>query len=738
MADAVIEPEGPLPGASNPELIPGTAASTRSLAHTVVMKDEDVFFMTESDGRVPLQGGHGLGLYYHDCRFLNGYEMRLSGRRPDSLVWNSEQGFMSVIGLTNPDIKLSDGFSINKHNIEIKWERAIHGAHRTLHDLITFRSLSSQSASLHISLTFQSEFEDIFAIRGMPQEKRGRLYPPEWRGGALRFMYEGVDSRYRGLTICFSPAPLEVVGSTARFLIELQSGKSRQIRVSLLVIESEERSDVELSECPSEELEPVERLLFRSSDEWVKEETQIRTNSLILNKILDRSLRDLRVLRSFIGKDEYFAAGVPWFVALFGRDSIITALQSLAYNPRIAEETIRLLMALQGRVFDNWREEEPGKILHELRVGEMARLGEIPHTPYYGSIDATPLLLILIGRHAAWSGDLTLFNDLRSNIEMALEWISTHGDSDGDGFVEYQGGGERGLTNQGWKDSADGIINADGSLATPPIALVEVQAYVYRAKLEMAELYSRAGEEGRAIELLREADELKARFNKDFWVEGGFYALALQQDNRPAEVLSSNAGHALWAGIADAKKARQTAERLMGDDMFNGWGVRTLSSRERQYNPLGYHLGTVWPHDNSIIVQGLRKYGFDESALRIFVGMVEASVHFDAHRLPELFAGFPKNDYGIPVSYPVACQPQAWAAGAMPYMVKSLLGLTAEAFEKRLRILRPVLPDFVRQVDIIGLRVGGVSIDLRFERISDAIAVKVLKQDGPLNVIIEL
>jgi glycogen debranching enzyme len=442
-------------------------------------------------------------------------------------------------------------------------------------------------------------------------------------------------------------------------------------------------------------------------------------------------------LRIRLGEASYFAAGVPWFVALFGRDSIITALQTLAYDPRIAEQTIRLLANFQGKLVNEWREEEPGKILHEIRVGEMARLGEVPHTPYYGTIDATPLFLILIGEHARWRGSLSLFNELKGNVEAALEWIARYGDLDGDGYVEYLCKTEKGLSNQGWKDSGDGIVNTDGSLPAPPIALVEVQAYVYQAKRGIAELFRRSGDEKRARQLDREADELRNKFNRDFWVEAGWYALALQKDKRPVEVLSSNAGHALWTGIADEEKARRTAEALMSGEMFNGWGVRTLSAGEVYYNPLGYHLGTVWPHDNSIVAAGFKRYGCDAAAMRVFMGLIHAAIHFDGRRLPELFGGFHRDDYGVPVPYPVACQPQAWAAGTMPYLLTTLLGLEPEGHENRLRVVRPALPDFVNRVEIRRLGIGEARADLRFERMGGMIEVKVMNIDGSLDVVVE-
>jgi glycogen debranching enzyme len=387
---------------------------------------------------------------------------------------------------------------------------------------------------------------------------------------------------------------------------------------------------------------------------------------------------------------------------------------------------------------NQWREEEPGKILHELRVGEMANLNEIPHTPYYGTIDATPLWLVLLGKHASWTGDIGLFKQLQPQVEAALSWIEQYGDKDGDGYVEYECHTEKGLVNQGWKDSGDAIVNPDGSLATPPIALIEVQGYVYEAKREVASLYRRVGNHNRADELERQAQELRARVNRDFWVSDGYYALALQgPDNRQAAVLSSNAGHALWSGIAEGNHAQQAADHLLSPAMFSGWGIRTLSAAALRYNPLSYHLGTIWPHDNSLIAAGFKRYGLEDAALRVFQGLIDATIHFNAARLPELFGGFAVEDYGIPVSYPVACQPQAWAAGAMPYLLTTVLGFEPDGFEQRLRIVRPKLPGNVNRVEVRGLHVGRGEVDLLFERDRDQVAVRILKVKGQLKVVVE-
>jgi glycogen debranching enzyme len=521
-------------------------------------------------------------------------------------------------------------------------------------------------------------------------------------------------------------------------VLAIEPGEQAQIELAVVVAESREDGSDPPHHRRGSTFDNVLSRQGHSSEQWRQRHTEVHGDSVLLHRLVDRSVGDLNMLRTRIADAEFIAAGVPWFVTLFGRDSAITALQSLMLDHGIAAHTLRVLAKFQGTRVDRWREEQPGKVLHELRVGELTRAGVVPYSPYYGTIDATPLFLFLLGRHAAWTGTLDLFRELRGNVERALKWIADYGDLDGDGYLEYESSSGDGLINQGWKDSGDAIVNADGTLAEPPIALVEVQGYVYMAKRALAELFRRNGEPDRADQLEREARELRERFNRDYWMDDkGCYALALQRDNRPASVISSNPGHALWAGIADEDKARRTAERLMADDMFSGWGVRTLSSREARYNPISYHLGTVWPHDNSIIAAGFRRYGFDEAAQRIFTAITDAALEFEHFRLPELFAGFARNEYGVPVNYPVADHPQAWGAGSVPYLLESMLGLVPEAFEHRLRVVRPLLPEFVDWLELRRLRVASAAVDLRLARAHDEIAVEVLRVDGDLDVVVE-
>ncbi|HYY16242.1 MAG TPA: glycogen debranching N-terminal domain-containing protein, partial [Gammaproteobacteria bacterium] len=504
----------------------GQSSMTRGIAGAVVVKREDVFFLTEPDGRVPLDDGHGFGLYYHDCRFLNGYELSMAGTRPDALISTAAHGFMAVIELTNPDLEISEGHLIKKETIGIQWTRVIDSATPVLADSLTFQNFGLEAVELPMALTFRAEFEDIFAVRGMLPPEKGKLHPPHWNDGILCFIYLGADRMYRSLSIHFIPTPDYTEGTTAQFLLRLKSEERVQISIWLTLAESQELSNIRPKGHEHLDARSLSKNLRDASDSWLANHPEVRSDNLFLNRILDRSLRDLHTLKSQLEGYEYFAAGVPWFVTLFGRDSLIAALEALTYAPDLAEQTLRLLAGYQGRTVDPGRDEEPGKILHELRIGEMARLHEIPQTPYYGSIDATLLFLILLGKHAAWTGNLILFHDLRAPIEKALTWIAAYGDRNGDGYLEYQSASHQGLANQGWKDSGDAIVNEDGSLATPPITLVEVQGYAYLAKTTLADLYQRAGEPERAERLRREAEELRARFNQDFWLaERGIYAL---------------------------------------------------------------------------------------------------------------------------------------------------------------------------------------------------------------------
>ncbi len=717
----------------------GSPAGAKSIADAVVIKDEDIFFLTCPDGSIPLDGHHGFGLYYHDCRFLSGYEISLNGARPDELVANAGRGFMAVLELTNPDFHGRRRRPIHKQEIGLKCERVVEAGDLVLHDRITVQNFSLEPVEFPVSLTFKAAFEDVFTVRGFLGGKAGTSKAARWRGDVLSFSYKGSDDLTRELNVSFSQPVRRRHSGSVSFDLRLGPKESWGVVVSMEVREVPPKQKRERPQHVNVDLKHIRAEMRRTSTQWLGRHTEVHSDNELLNNVIGRSLRDLRMLRSNLNHEHYFAAGLPWFGTLFGRDSIITALEMLAFEPAIAEQTLRLLASYQGEVVDEWRDEEPGKILHELRVGELARSGEIPHTPYYGTVDATPLFLILIAEHAAWTGNLKLFKELRSNVDRALEWIDHYGDHDGDGYIEYRSRSEKGLVNQGWKDSGDAIMNADGRLAEPPIALVEVQGYVYRAKIAIAALLRRAGESSMARELERQAAELRERFNRDFWLpDQRIYALALERDNRAAAVVSSNPGHALWSGIADEAKARHTAERLMHEDMFSGWGIRTLAASERAYNPLGYHLGTVWPHDNSIIATGLRRYGFDEEASRVFSGILQAAMDFTSYRLPEVFAGFSRKDYGIPVRYPIACHPQAWAAGSVPYMLHTALGLVPEAFERRLRVVRPVLPDSIAMLELRRLRVGDAHCDLRFARGHDRkLSIEVLSTDGDLDVIVD-
>jgi glycogen debranching enzyme len=719
-------------------LAQGTPSVTASIADAVVLKNKRVYFLTKPDGSIPQGNNHGYGLYYGDCRYLNTYQMKIFDSDLNVLVSNSGKGFRGVYELTNNEIMIEAGKHLRRDEIGITWERVIEEENPTLHDLLTIKNYELEDVDIRLSITFNSQFEAVFAIRGLLPIQPGELLPAKWEDGAIHFAYAGADDIYRHLGVHFSRQPDENDECTVHFDFHLRPMQSEKLAISLIITNGKDAEEVKQKERKQPEISQIQEMLKKPPVDWKSLGTDISSNSLLLNNLIDRSMLDLFMMKDELNGKRYFGAGVPWFVTLFGRDSIIIAMQLLMFDPDISAETLQLLASFQGEEENEWRDEQPGKILHELREGELATIGEIPHTPYYGTVDATMLFLVLIARHAAWTGDLSLFRELKGNIDRALEWIDKYGDLNQDGYIEYESLSGSGLVNQGWKDTGDAVLNADGSLAVPPIALVEVQAYIYMAKTTIADLFERDGDKDRAEQLIQEAEELKERFNQDFWNdELGTYILGFQKDRKPVAVVTSNPGHALWAGIADKEKGEKTAQRLMKADMFSGYGIRTLSDKEFPYNPIGYHLGTVWPHDNGIIAAGFRKYGFNDYAQQIFNGLKEAALGFDDYRLPELFGGFPKDQYQVPVSFPIACHPQSWAAGSIIFMLESYLGLKPEAFDNRLLIEKPMLPDFIDRLTLRKLRVGQAQVDLKFVRKeNETIEVEVLSVEGELEVII--
>jgi len=718
----------------------GRASITSSVADAVVVKHDELFFLCDRNGDVPFDPAHGLGLYYHDCRYLDGYELRVGGKQGERLTSGAGQGFWATFELTNPDLESDDGRRIDKESLGIRWERTLDTDARALRDTIALTNFSLDAVHVPVAIRLRARFDSVLGVRGADQKQRGTLHPPCWRGGVLEFRYDGADGIRRTMRASFDPPPARADGAAAVMHLAIGPRETATLSISLVIDESPKAEPGTSARPVLRDVADVRRTIRQSIDRWIADSAAVDSDSPLLNRVMDRSLRDLHLLCTTLDGRRYFAGGIPWFVALFGRDSIVTALETLAFMPDRAEDTLRLLAAYQGTREDAWRDEAPGKIMHERRVGEMAHLNEVPQTPYFGSVDATPLFLILMARHAAWTGRIDLFVELRRHVDAAMNWIDG-AIARGGGYLVYAAtNSSHALVNKGWKDSSDAIVNADGSIADPPIALVEVQGYVYMAKLGLADLYRRAGDFDAATRLAREAEDLRLRFERDFWLDApGIYALALQRGNRPAAVASSNAAQALWTGIVSRARAASTATRLMQDDMFSGWGIRTLGSRERRYNPIGYHTGTVWPHDNAIAVAGFRRYGCLDEALRVMTGMIDAATHFDHERLPEVFGGFSRHEFAVPVHYPVACHPQAFAAASVPFMIESALGLRPDAFNSRLYVESPVLPEYVRRLTIDRLRVGDASVSIRFVRDGrGTVIVDDVKVDGTLDVTCDL
>ncbi|MFL5894237.1 MAG: glycogen debranching N-terminal domain-containing protein [Thermoleophilaceae bacterium] len=695
---------------------------------SVVIKEENLFLVSEADGSIPIEGFHPFGLYYNDCRFLSGWELEVMGEQPRLLVCSAASGDSSEHELTNRELTVQRGRRVPPQTLQIRLEREILRG-RLLDERIVLNSFDPQPLEVDVRIRLRGGFEPMMWIRGMAPDFRPKRPQARTRGDGMTIAVTGRDGVERSLTTVTRPRPREAAGDRLSWRLRLRRGKPQTIALRHAV------SDGESIKKPAPP--PLARRR-RSRAGTEPAVMTIQSDDQLFDRILERSLADLRLLRSRLRRQRYYAAGIPWYATVFGRDTLITAIEMLAYDRRIAEDTIRLLARNLGTKIDDRRDEEPGKVLHEVRVGELSNLDLVPFARYYGSVDSTPLFLCLLAEHADWSGDLGLFHEMAKPVDAALEWIDRYADLDGDGLLEYRRRSPDGLRNQGWKDSEDGVVDERGRPLDGAIALVEVQGYAMRAKRRLARLFDVAGQSHRADRLREEAIELRERIER-FWLPGDhWYAMALDGDKRASRALASNQGHLLWALAVTPERAAQTRDALMSPEMFCGWGIRTLAEGEPGYNPVGYHTGSVWPHDTALAAYGLRKYGFDEDFTRVFEGLLEAASRFPDYRLPELFAGFSRERYEIPVPYPVACHPQAWAAGAIPYLMRTGLGLIADGLEGRLRVIRPSLPRWLGQVEVRGLRVGGATIDMCFERAGDAVTISDVRIDGDVEVVLEI
>jgi len=654
--------------------------AVKDILGALVIRDGSLTLVTAQNGDIPIDQNHGYGLYYRDCRFLSGYVLTCNGRRPTSILSSDEKGYAGITVLTNQRYVDRDGRTVEKETLGIRRDRIIPGM---LDEKITVTNYNDFEAYVELALEFVSDFDDIFTVRGVTRPTNGRVLSPAYEPGQLTLRYIGEDGHRRNARIAFDPAPAEVKGSTAQF--RLHVGPKKKDAINVRIYAEDMPPDVP-SLLDARNIQRRIRGIKASYADTMECCSNIQTDNGIFNKIFLRSLSDLRMLYMGQPVNIFYSAGVPWYDALFGRDSIISAMQVIPYNPEVARSTLKVLAGLQGRKTDDWRDEQPGKILHELRVGEQANLNSIPDTPYYGSVDSTPLFLILLAEYIDWTGDMGLFSELQGNVDAALKWIDDYGDLDGSGLISYAKHSSEGLYNQCWKDSFDSISHSDGSLAVHPIAAAEVQGYVYMAKRRMANLLERVGRHSDAARLRRDAVNLRWKFNNDFWMEGEKYFAEAIDKSGQCDVVSSNPAQALWSEIIEPEKARMVVDRMFREDMFSGWGIRTLSYKEKRYNPLGYHNGTIWPHDNSIIAMGLNKYGFKDELAVLFTSMYEAAGFYPIYRLPELFGGFQREEYDVPIKYPVACSPQAWSAGTIPYMLSASLGFIPDALNMRLTL----------------------------------------------------
>ena len=696
------------------------------------LKSGDGFALLDRHGDATVASDGVLGLYWRDMRHLSRFELEVDGWRPLLLSSNLQAAqAMLAVDLTNPDILSLGQLELQRDTIHIL--RSLFLDAGLCHQRVLVRSFSERPQRLALTFRFDADFADLFEVRGMARPRRGSLSKSVESKSMVQFSYLGLDGVQRQTSIAFEPAPHHLDCGEARLELELAPGASRAVFTEISCL------------TPPEAPAPRRSFLLslrgrrREQASSAAGRTRLESDNAVMNEVLERASADLAMLITRTPWGPYPYAGVPWFSTPFGRDGAITALFLLWIDPALARGVLHFLASTQARDERREADAQPGKIMHEMRAGEMAQTGEVPFGLYYGSVDSTPLFVILAGRYWLRTGDLEAIAALWPHIDAALGWIDRYGDIDGDGLIEYAAESERGLLNQGWKDSTDSIFHSEGTLAEGPIALIEAQAYVHEARRLGAMLARRLGYAALADSLERKAQELRTLIERRFWIEEiGSYALALDGRKRPCRVLSSNAGHVLFGGVASNDRAAMLARTLLARESFSGWGIRTIAEGQARYNPMSYHNGSVWPHDNAMIALGLCEYGHTAEAARILSGLFEAARRFELRRLPELFCGFPRRRHAGPTAYPVACAPQAWSSAAVFALLQACLGLSFAPEEGQVRFHRPRLPEFLDRLAIRGLAMGEDEIDVVIHRAGGSVSVHTHSRRGHVPVVVTL
>lgn len=707
---------------------------------TRVLKEGETFAVFDRYGDIQPIGLGEQGLYHEGTRHLSHLDLRIAHKRPLLLSSGvSADNSLLSVDLTNPEFEMEDGSAVPAETLYIL--RTLFLWQGTCHQRLEVHNYGSREARFSLGVRFEADFRDIFEVRGIRREQRGRIHPLERRANRIVLAYDGLDAVRRETVIASSQHPSARAGSSVSFDIVLQAGgvHTAWLRVECLsstgpVTALPAHDSAARAPRPSRYLPALRELQDERARE-LDEECSVQSSSEDLNAWLNRSQMDLLMLETRSESGPFPYAGIPWFSTPFGRDAIIAALQMLWVRPSLAAGVLRYLAATQAREFDQARDAAPGKILHESRLGEMASLGEVPFQRYYGSVDATPLFVVLAGAHFESTGDIALLDEIWPAIAAALQWILEYGDTNGDGLIDYQPNAVA-LRNQGWKDSGDSVFHADGTDAPGPIALCEVQAYAFAALRAGAQLAAALGHLDEAERCEVAAHQLRRVFEERFWLdELGIYALAIDGDGRACAVRTSNAGHALFGQIATAEHATRVSRTLMSPPLFSGWGIRTLAAGEPRFNPMSYHNGSVWPHDNAMIADGMSRYGLRTEVLRLFDAVFSASRVLDLQRLPELYCGFPRRSEAGPTSYPLANAPQAWAAGSVFMLLRACLGLTIDGLGKRIVLDHPVLPPSIDRLRLTRLRVGDAEIDLELHRYPAGVASVVTRRTGNVSVV---